>query len=219
MSIFTRLSDIINANLHSLLDKAEEPEKMINFVIQEMEEALVDVRTTSVKYLAEKKTIERLIAAKQKRAEQWQAKAEIAIEKARDDLAKAALQSKHALQPEIENHQEELAEIDRHIAQVQEDASRLQEKLTEAKARQKVLLLRQDVASSRLKFKEKQSTYDIDAAILKFEQYEKKVEQLEAELQAYELTEVKDLNREIEQLARDSAIEEELNALKTKLAS
>lgn len=219
MGMFTRFTDIINANINSMLDKAEHPEKMIKLIISEMEETLVEVRSTAAKYIAEKKSILRQIRVMETSAANWQEKAERAVNKARDDLAKAALSEKHKAVSEIEALNKELAALDEFLMAVQEDGQRIQDKLTEAKRRQEALILRQQSAHVRLKVRERENVYNIDEAISKFERYQQKVDRVEAELEAYDLTKNNDLDSQFKALEEDENVEQELAELKKKVAN
>lgn len=219
MGLFTRFTDIINANLNSMLDKAEQPEKMIRLIIQEMEETLVEVRATAAKNIAEQKTLARKINAVKKSIAHWHSKAEIALEKGRDDLAKAALAQKHKYQAEMEQLDEENSQLTEFLTAVQDDAQRLQEKLNEAKRRQEALLLRQESAEVRLKVREKAAVYNIDEAIGKFERYQQKIDRIEAQVEAFDLTENKDLSAQISELEHDENIELELAQMKKQVAN
>lgn len=219
MSIFTRFTDIVNSNLHSLLEKAEDPEKMIKYIIQEMDEALVDVRSAAAKCIAEKKSQQRILSVQQTALEKWQEKAELALIKNRDDLAKLALIEKQKILKEIESITLEISSVDNALTAIQADSQRLNDKLNEAKAKQQTLLLRKEAANSRLKLREKTAGYDIDSTLMKFELYEQKIERIEAEVEAYDVAHPKSLNDEFDALKRDSAIEDELIELKEKLAS
>ncbi|MBO9489727.1 phage shock protein PspA [Endozoicomonas sp. G2_1] len=214
MGMFSRFTDIINANINSMLDKAEHPEKMIRLIIQEMEETLVEVRSAAAKNIAEKKSIVRQSQYLQGRVEHWQSKAELALAKDREDLARAALAEKHNSQAELDTVTEQLAQLDEVLAAVQEDSNRLQEKLTEAKRRQEVYVLRQQSAEVRLKVREKAVVHNIDQAIAKFERYQQKIDDVEAQVEAYDLTSAKDLDSQIKALETDDAIEQELAQLK-----
>ena len=214
MGMFSRFTDIINANINSMLDKAEHPEKMIRLIIQEMEETLVEVRSAAAKNIAEKKSILRQSQYLQGRVEHWQSKAELALTKDREDLARAALTEKHNSQAELDTVNEQLAQLDEVLAAVQEDSSRLQEKLTEAKRRQEAYVLRQQSAEVRLKVREKAVVHNIDQAIAKFERYQQKIDDVEAQVEAYDLTSAKDLESQIKALETDDAIEQELAQLK-----
>ncbi len=219
MGLFTRFTDIINANLNSMLDKAEQPEKMIRLIIQEMEETLVEVRATAAKNIAEQKTLARKISAVEKSITHWHGKAEVALEKGRDDLAKAALTQKHKYQAEQEQLNEENNQLTEFLTAVQDDAQRLQEKLNEAKRRQDALLLRQASAEVRLKVREKAAVYSIDEAIGKFERYQQKIDRIEAEVEAFDMTENKDLSAQISALEQDDNIELELAQMKKQAAN
>lgn len=219
MGMFTRFTDIVNANINSMLDKAEHPEKMIRLIIQEMEETLVEVRSTAAKHIAEKKTLSRQIKSIEKSMAHWQEKAELAIEKGRDDLAKCALSEKHKSKEQLETLMEESAQLEEYLQHVQEDSQRLQDKLSEAKRRQEALLLRQESAVVRLKVREKESRYNIDEAITRFERYQEKIDRVEAEVEAYDLTENQDLESQFRALETESSIDTEFEELKKKVVN
>ena len=195
MGMFSRFTDIINANINSMLDKAEEPEKMIKLIIQEMEETLVEVRSTAAKHIAEKKTVMRNIRDMESRVQNWQQKAEMALSKGREDLAKSALVEKQTCTQKLNEFNEELAQFDEYLTAVQQDSQRLQDKLTEAKRKQEAFAIRQQSAEVRLKVREKAAIYNIDEAISKFERYQQKIDRVEAEVEAYDMTSSKDLNK------------------------
>ncbi|QUN04688.1 phage shock protein PspA [Shewanella yunxiaonensis] len=219
MGIFTRFADIINSNISALLDKAEDPEKMVRLIIQEMEDTLVEVRSTSAKVLAEKKELLRRIAKMQTQVNDWQEKAELALTKEREDLAKAALVEKQKVATAVQHLEAERDVIEEHIARLKEEVSQLQEKLADAKARQKTIIIRKQSASSRLEVKKQLDSSKIDNAMLKFEQYERRIEGLEAEVEAYELGGKKknSLDEEFAALKADDEVSEELAALKAKI--
>jgi phage shock protein A len=219
MGIFTRFADIINANLNSMLDKAEHPEKMIKLIIQEMEETLVEVRSAAAKSIAEKKTLLREQRTIEEAISNWQQKASLAIGKDREDLARAALTEKQHAEKALANVHEELTEIENHLEAIQEDSQRLQEKLNEAKRKQEAYLLRQQSAQVRLKVRTKAQIHNIDEAINKFECYQQKIDRLEAEVESYDFTENKDLASEFDALERDEKIEQALKELKQKVAT
>jgi len=214
MGMFSRFTDIINANLNSMLDKAEDPQKMIKLIIQEMEETLVEVRSTAAKHIAEKKTLLRQIRSIESSVKNWQEKAELALTKDREDLAKAALVEKSKCQSNLEDLQQELNQLEEFLGAVQEDANRLQDKLAEAKRRQEAYLLRQQSAQVRLKVREKAAVYNIEDAINKFERYQQKIDEVEAQVEAFDMTSNQDLSSQINALKADENIEQELEALK-----
>ncbi|MEW6989108.1 phage shock protein PspA [Colwelliaceae bacterium 6441] len=219
MGMFSRFTDIVNANINSMLDKAEDPEKMIKLIIQEMEETLVEVRSTAAKHIAEKKTLLRQIRITESCVNNWQEKAETALSKGREDLAKSALVEKHKSQDQAEHLQKELAELENFLIAVQDDAQNLQNKLAEAKRRQEAYVIRQQSAQVRLKVREKAAVYNIEDAINKFERYQQKIDEVEAQVEAYDMTSNKDLSSQISALETDETIEQELEALKKQVAN
>ena len=216
MGIFTRFADIINSNLNSMLDRAEDPEKMLKLIIQEMEQTLVEVRTSSVKTIAEKKELSRHIANLSTNIDRWAEKAELAISKGREDLARSALVEKQSLQDSLDKQQGEMVELEAALTQLNQDISRLQEKLTEAKSRQGAMKLRHNTVTSRIKVKKQLNSQSIDDAFNKFERYEQKMDRLEAEVESYDLGKGATLSDQIEQLVVDEGIELELEALRVK---
>ncbi|QSX34910.1 phage shock protein PspA [Shewanella avicenniae] len=218
MGIFTRFADIINSNISALLDKAEDPEKMVRLIIQEMEDTLVEVRSTSAKVLAEKKDLLRRIGKLEEQVADWQAKAELALTKDREDLAKAALIEKQKISATVDTLTKELDVVDEHIARLKDEVVQLQEKLADARARQKSIIMRKQTATSRLEVKKQLDSSKIDTAMMKFEQYERRIENIEAEVEAYELGSKKNkLDDEFAALKADDAVSDELAALKAKI--
>lgn len=216
MGIFSRISDIINANINSLLDSAENPEKMIRLVIQEMEETLVEVRTNSAKILAEKKELVRRNERLVKQSEDWQSKAELALSKNRDDLAKAALVEKATVNDVIEVIQQDLVKLDETLDRLTEEIEQLQQKLNDAKARQKVIVMRQRATQSRVAVSKKLYSNTVDEAINKMDYFEKKIEQMEGQIEADALGRTS-LHSEFEELEMEDKIDKELQALKDKV--
>lgn len=219
MGLFTRFTDIINANLNNMLDKAEQPEKMIRLIIQEMEETLVEVRGTAAKNIAEQKTMSREIKSANSSIEHWQEKAELALAKNREDLAKSALIQKHKYQEMLVSLESECKQLDEFLAEVQADAQRLQSKLTEAKRKQESFNVRKESAEVRLKIREKATIHNIDEAISKFERYQQKIDRVEAEIEAYDLTQNHDLSAQIDALAKNESVDKELEELKKQVVN
>ena len=218
MGIFSRLTDIVNSNLSALLDRAEEPEKMIRFIIQEMEDTLVEVRTTAARTIAEKKENGRKLTRLEEAQAEWQRKAELALSKDREDLAKGALVEKARLAETAKLLASELSQIDAALTQHDDDVAKLQSKLAEAKAKQKTMQTRQDTANSRLRVRRQLFDKRIEESFARFEQVEKKLDEVEGEVEAYDLGRRRTLVEEFSDLEAEDAVEEELSALKTRLA-
>ena len=216
MGLFSRFTDIVNANLNSMLDKAEHPEKMIRLIIGEMEETLVEVRSTAAKNIAEQKALARKIKTATESVTHWHNKAELAVNKNREDLAKSALAQKHKYQAELTQLDNDNIQLTDLLAAIQEDAQQLQDKLTEAKRRQETLMLRQQSAEVRVKLREKSVIHNIDEAMAKFERYQQKIDHLEAQVESYDLTENKDLAAQISELEQNDSVEAELAEMKKR---
>ena len=216
MGIFSRLSDIINSNINSLLDKAEDPEKMIRMVIQEMEETLVEVRSTTAKIIADKKELARRNEKLAKQAQDWQQKAELALSKQREDLAKAALIEKAQVNEVIDLVKEDVHKLDESLDKLTREIEQLQVKLNDARARQKAMLMRHSATQSRHAVNSKLYSTNIDQAMNRFDHFERKIETMESEIEATVIGK-KGIAAEFEALEKEGKIEQELAALKSKL--
>lgn len=216
MGIFSRFSDIVNSNINALLDKAEDPEKMVRLIIQEMEDTLVEVRSSSAKTIAEKKDLQRLINRLQDEVSDWQSKAELALSKDREDLARAALIEKQKAAEKAATIAADIDVLEQHISKLQDEVAQLQEKLADAKARQKSMLMRRQTVESRLEVKKSLDSNRIQDAMYKFERYEQKIDSLEAQVESYDLGK-KTLKDEFAELAAQDKIDNELAALKARV--
>ncbi len=218
MGVFSRLTDIINSNVNAILDRAEDPQKIIRLIVQEMEETLVEVRSAAARTIAERKEIDRRLRRIQEAQAEWDRKAEIALRKGREDLSRAALIEKSKLNATAKALQEELEALESTLHRGEEDIAKLEAKLREAKAKQKVLLTREKAASNRLRVRKQ--TYDprVDNAFARFESLERRIERAEGEVEAFDLGQRKTLAEEIANLEADQAIEAELDALKARIA-
>ena len=218
MGIFSRFHDIVNANLTSILDRAEDPKKMIRLMIQEMEDTLVEVRTSSAKIIADKKELQRRVKALESEAANWLQKTELAISKGREDLAKGALIEKRRAEEAVQAGTAELNFIEEQITLLSDEIGQLQSKLDAARAKQKELLVREQTGRSRLEVRKRTNRETLNSAFDKFEQYEKRLEELEAEVESYDMGKGNhSLSEEIADLAINDEIEQELAALKSKM--
>lgn len=217
MGIFSRFTDIINANINSILDKAEDPEKMVRLIIQEMEETLVEVRTQSAKLIADKKELARRTTRLAREAMEWERKAEIALSKDREDLARAALKEKSDADEVVVTIESDLEVVDINLEKLSGDIGQLQQKLSDAKTRQKALILRGKTARSRMGVKRQLHDVDVETAMNKFDLYERKIDDLEGEIEAYDLGR-RNLADEIADLESNEKVDEELEKLKARLS-
>ena len=217
MGIFSRLTDIVNSNLNSILDRAEDPEKLIRLVIQEMEDTLVEVRSSTVRTIAERKEIERKLNQLGREMDEWQRKAELALSRDRDDLAKGALVAKSKIAEQIDVLEHQLVHIEEALAKSSEDISRLQEKLTDAKKREKAIVLRHKSAASRLKVNTQLHDDRINDAFARFEQVERNLDELEGRAESMDIGRKKTLAEEFSDFEASTKVEQELADLKARL--
>ncbi|MCF5860985.1 phage shock protein PspA [Aeromonas veronii] len=215
MSIFSRLADIINSNLTALLDKAEDPQKMVRLIIQEMEDELVKERSNLARFLASQKEIGRQVARHQERVDEWQAKAELALAKGREDLARAALIEKKKQTELSETLYREQQAVDSGIEKLGEEIRQLEAKLEDARARQKAMAIRTEAASSRLNVQSQVARGESQAVVSKFERMERRIDEMEARADLGQSD--KALAQQFAELEVDDQISRELEAMRQKL--
>jgi len=219
MGIFTRFSDIVNSNINAILDKAEDPEKIVRLMIQEMEDTLVEVRSAAARSIADKKDLNRRLETMDRERSDWESKAELALRKGREDLATAALVEKSRVTAAADAIKADYLAIDDGLAKLNDDIARLESKLQDAKARQKSLLARHKTATSRLAARKKIHDYQIEDAMVRFEQYTRRIDDVEGRIEAYDLGLPKDLNHEFASLEAEESVARELRDLKLRVAA
>ncbi|EHB5525997.1 phage shock protein PspA [Vibrio cholerae] len=220
MGIFSRFADIVNSNISALLDKAEDPEKMIRLIIQEMEDTLVEVRTNSAKAMADKKELARKVGSIEQQLEDWQNKATLALTKQREDLARAALIEKQKLQHVLKGLHTEQTLVEETIEKLTGEIGKLETKITETRAKQQALAIRSQAASHRRDVQRHLHAGRSEEAMAKFEQFSRKVDELEAEADLYAQSgQARSLEQEFAELQAQDEIEKELNKLKAQMKS
>ncbi|MGB2079014.1 MAG: phage shock protein PspA [Vibrio sp.] len=219
MGIFSRFSDIINSNISSILDKAENPEKMIRLIIQEMEDTLVEVRTHSAKSIADQKTLNRRVESIEAQIADWQDKASLAITKGREDLARAALIEKQKLEESLQVLKSEKALVEETLQRLADETQKLENKISETRARQQALVIRRQSAIHRRDISSQLHDGKTEEALSKFAQYERKIDELEAQAESYNTSaQAKDLSQEFAELKADDEIEQAPAKLKQEMA-
>jgi phage shock protein A len=214
MGIFTRFRDIISSNINAMLDKAEDPEKLIRLMIREMEDTLVEIKTACAGVMAGGKKIKRQLEGLGARAQYWEEKAELAVNKGRDDLAREALVEKRKFNRRIETLENDLTEHDLLIEQYQDDIRQLEEKLKSARDKQRMLVQRHIHAQKKMQAQEKIRRIDSSETVMKFDELENRIERMEAEADLVNYGKKTSLEEELERLSVDEEIENELRALK-----
>ena len=217
MSVFSRFTDIINANINSLLEKAEDPEKILRLMIQEMVDRLVEIRSAAAKCIADRKEQRRYAEFLEREQQGWAKRAELAVRQNREDLARAALAEKQALADEAEQVGHEAKMLDEQLEKFNSDISQLQSKLTDAKTRQRSIVIRHKTATSQLAARKHIHDDKIDEMLFRFENAERRIDRVEAQGEAMNMGRRKDLAEEIADLESDDRVEDALADLKARV--
>ena len=217
MSIFSRFTDIINANINTLLEKAEDPKKIIRLMIQEMEDTLVEIRSAAAKCIADRKEQRRYADFLENEQQGWAKRAELAVRQGREDLARAALAEKQGLSDEVEQTRKDTKLLDEQLEKFNSDITQLQSKLTDAKTRQRSIVIRHKTASSQLAARKHIHDDKIDEMLFRFENAERRIDRVEAQGESISMGRRKGLAEEIAGLEDDDRVEDELAALKAKI--
>ena len=218
MGIFSRTRDIIAANVTDLLDKAEDPAKMIRMIILEMEETLVEVRASAARTIADQKEMRRHIAKLTALQDSWTEKAQLALSKDREDLAKAALVERQKAADMAEHLAHEIETLDEALKASEEDIAKLQGKLREARARQNSLVSRMESAQNRLRVREAYAGEKVNDAFARFDMLERRVDMAEGRADAMSLgQQPKTLEEEIAELKSADKVDADLAALKASM--
>jgi phage shock protein A len=216
MGIFTRLSDIISSNINAMLDKAEDPEKLVRLMIREMEDTLVEIKASCAGVMATKKRIQRELEESHERARQWGDKAQLAVNKGREDLAREALIERRRYRERAIALEKEAAQCEALVEQYQNDMTQLEEKLSTAREKQRVLVQRHIHAQRKKRAEKEIRRFDTTDVLVRFEQFENRVERMEAEADLVNFGRKQPpLEEAFARLEGDEEIERELQALKT----
>ena len=219
MGIFTRFKDIVASNMSSMLDKAEDPEKLIKLMIREMEDTLIEIKSSCANAIANQKKVGRLLDDILEKENFWARKAELAVKKGKDALARQALQEKRRYTHKTEAVEIELTELGVIIEQYRDDISELESKLKSAREKQRMLVQRHIRASDKKRAQEEIRRADSTEIMLKFEELENHIERMEAEADLVNYGRPSKLEEEFDALDADDEIEAELNKLKSSQSS
>ncbi len=217
MGIFTRFRDIISSNINAMLDKAEDPEKLIRLMIREMEDTLVEIKASCAGVMASSKKVQRQLDEVLAREKHWKDRAGLAVNKGRDDLAREALVEKRRYSDRADTFEKELIEYKALIEQYQDDIRQLEDKLGTAREKQRVLVQRHIHANGKKRAQQEIRRMDSSEAILRFEEFENRIERMEAEADMVNFGRKPTLEGEFDMLLVDEDIEKELRTLKSSL--
>jgi phage shock protein A len=218
MGVFTRVRDIISSNINAMLDKAEDPEKLVRLMIQEMEDTLVEIKASCAGAMATQKRGQRELDEVLARARQWGEKAQLAVSKGREDLAREALVEKRRYRGRADALEREAAQCNAIIEQYQADIAQLEDKLRAAREKQRLLVQRHIQAQRRKRAQQEIRRIDSADALLRFEQFENRIERMEAEADLVNFSRKPTLEEQFAHLEKDDEIEQELRALKAAAA-
>jgi phage shock protein A len=215
MGIFTRFRDIVSSNINAMLDRAEDPEKLISLMIREMEDTLVEIKASCAGVMASKKKLQRQMSGVQAQEGNWEQKARLAVAKGRDDLAREALIEKRRYAERAVSLEQEFLEMNGLVEQYQEDIRQLEEKLHSAREKQRALIQRHIHASKKRRAQEEIRRVESAEAVIRFEEFENRIERMEAEADLVNYGRTPALDLEFEELMVDDEIEKELQTLKS----
>ena len=218
MGIFTRFRDIISSNINAILDKAEDPEKLIKLMIREMEDTLVEIKAACAGAMASNKKVQRQLDTLHDRIRYWEEKAALAIKKGRDNLAREALVEKRRYTRRVDGLENDISEHNLLIEQYQDHIRQLEDKLKSARDKQRLLVQRHIHANRKRQAQEEILRVDSSEAMLKFDDLENRIERMEAEADLVNFGKKTALEAEFDTLGVDEEIEKELQALKTPLS-
>ncbi len=216
MSIFSRFSDIISANINSMLDRAEDPEKMLRLMVREMEDTLVDIKASCANVMAQAAKSRRELTNLDDKLIRWESRAQLAIEREKDDLAREALIEKRAIQTRIDAVKEEITRFEEIIEQYKKDISDLEAKLDQARNKHKVLIQRHLRAQNSHKTQSHIRKANNQAAMMKFDKFEQRIERMEADAELVNYGASKSVDDAFRSIETDDEIEAQLEALKAK---
>ena len=218
MGVFSRMRDIISSNINAMLEKAEDPQKLIKLMIQEMEDTLVEIKASCAGAMAAAKKAERAMDQARARADQWGEKAALAVQKGRDDLAREALIEKRRYRERAEALEREHTQCEALVQQYQDDIMQLEERLAGAREKQRVLVQRHVHARRKKRAEQEIRRIDTPDAFVRFEQFENRIERMEAEADLVNAHRKPALEQQFAEIETDEEIEQELQALKDRPA-
>jgi len=214
MGIFTRARDILNSNINSALDKAEDPEKLVKQMIREMEDTLVEIKAACAGAMASQRKAERDVSRAFRQGVRWASRAELAVDRGREDLARTALHTKRQYEEDLEAMRSDAERLDGLVSEYKSDIVQIEDKLGTARERQRILVQRHIHAVQKKRAQRDLRRFDSSGAIVRFEEFANRVDRADAEAELVNYGRPKSLEEEFSQIERDESIEKELAALK-----
>lgn len=218
MGIFNRARDIVSSNLNAMLDRAEDPEKLIKLMIQEMEDTLVEIKASCAGAMAADAKVRRSLAMCRDKALLWAQRAELAVAKGREDLAREALAEKRDLLDQAQAMEREAGQTAELVGQYQGEIRQLEDKLASAREKRRLLVQRHIAAQGKMRVRQDIRRFETSEAMLRFEKLESRIERMEADAELVDYGRKPTLEDQLDRLVYDEGIERELAELKAKAA-
>lgn len=215
MGIFTRFKDIINSNINGMLDKAEDPEKLIKLMIREIEDTLVELKSACAGTMAGKKRVGQNLLRAKEQMDSWNKRAELAVSRRRDDLARQALVERRRFAKVVDSLNDEIGELAGLVSQYQDDIVQLEEKLASSREKKRMLVQRHLHARKKRQAQEEIRRMDNSDTLARFDAFENRIDRMEAEADLVNFGSKPTLDEAFEALATDDEIEQELERLKS----
>lgn len=218
MGIFTRFRDIVSANINAMLDRAEDPEKLIRLMIREMEDTLVELKASCAGAMAETRKVERRLSEARDRERQWEERAALAVRKDRDDLAREALAEKRRYSEQVASLENDQAQCSELTQQYHDDIAQLEQRLNAAREKQRMLVQRHVHANRKRQAEQEIRRMDSSDAVHRFEAFEQRIDRMEAEADLVNINGRGSLEQAFNELSMDKEIERDLQALKSSIS-
>src|SRR6266542_2182322 len=217
MGVLDRVSTLIRANINDLISKAEDPEKVIRQLLLDMNNQLIQVKTQVAAAIADERLLEKRYQDNQQKAEEWQRKAELAVERSQDDLAKEALARRRSFQETADGFKEQWSQQSEQVEQLKEALTQLEAKITEAQTKKDLLIARSRRAKAETNIRQTLANADSTSALSDFQRMEEKVDEQEARAKAYAELDEDTLDQRFKQMEQEDDVNKELEALKAKV--
>ncbi len=219
MGILDRVSTLIRANINDLISRAEDPEKVIRQLLLDMNNHLIQVKTQVAAAIADERLLQKRYEDNQKKADEWQRKAELAVERGHDDLAKEALSRRRSFQETANGFKEQWTQQAAQVEQLKEALTQLEAKITEAQTKKDLLIARSRRAKAETAIRQTLATVGEGSALGDFERMEEKVAEQEARAKAYAELDQDTLDQRFKQIEEEDELTKELDALKARVGS
>ena len=219
MGILDRVSTLIRANINDLIDRAEDPEKVIRQLLIDMNNQLLQVKTQVAASIADEKRLYQRYQVSQQQADEWERKAELAVEKGDDDLAKAALARRNSAKESADGFHQQWQEQSAQVQQLKDALHQLEQKIQDAEAKRDLLIARSRRAKTETQIRQTLAGIGQSSATSQFDRMEERISEQEARAKAAAELDSDTLEQRFAALEHDSSLDGDLAALKARKAA